>query len=130
MPNNKKIRIFAGPNGSGKSTLFNEFSKNYNTGFFINADLLEKKLAESGLIDLKEIGLAVTQADLDNFKKLNATQSLFIKAKEEGHLIDILIKENFIVDASKETHSYEGAFIALLLEIFLLNKTSPLVLKP
>ena len=57
MPSNKKIRVFAGPNGSGKSTLFNEFSKNYNTGFFINADLLEKKLSETGLIDLQEIGL-------------------------------------------------------------------------
>lgn len=44
MPN-KKIRVFAGPNGSGKSPLFSEFSKNYNTGFFINADELEKKLA-------------------------------------------------------------------------------------
>jgi predicted ABC-type ATPase len=48
MPSKKKIRIFAGPNGSGKSTLFNEFSKKYNTGFFINADELEKKTSRIG----------------------------------------------------------------------------------
>lgn len=64
MPSNKKIRIFAGPNGSGKSTLFHEFSKHYTTGFFINADILEKKLAESGLIDLNELDLEATQQDL------------------------------------------------------------------
>lgn len=112
MPSNKKIRIFAGPNGSGKSTLFHEFSKNYNTGFFINADILEKRLAESGLIDLKEIGLDATQDDLDAFMTLDSSKTLFNKAAEEGHVIDIFVKENFIVDASKETHSYEGAFIA------------------
>lgn len=112
MPSKKKIRVFAGPNGSGKSTLFNEFSKNYNTGFFINADELEKKLSQSGLIDLAEIGITATQEDLDAFKELVSSQSLFQKANEGGHVIDILIKENFIVDASKETHSYEGAFIA------------------
>lgn len=112
MPSNKKIRIFAGPNGSGKSTLFHEFSKNYNTGFFINADILEKRLAESGLIDLKEIGLDATQVDLDAFMTLDSSKTLFNKAAEEGHVIDIFVKENFIVDASKETHSYEGAFIA------------------
>lgn len=112
MPSKKKIRIFAGPNGSGKSTLFNEFSKNYNTGFFINADELEKKLAQSGLIDLAEIGITATQKDLDYFKSLPSSKSLFKKAKDGGHVIDIIVKENFIVDASKETHSYEGAFIA------------------
>jgi predicted ABC-type ATPase len=112
MPSKKKIRIFSGPNGSGKSTLFSEFSKNYNTGFFINADDLEQKLSQSGLIDLTSLGLVATQKDLDNFKALPSSQSLFQKANEEGHAIDIEIKENFIVDASKETHSYEGAFIA------------------
>jgi predicted ABC-type ATPase len=122
MPSNKKIRVFAGPNGSGKSTLFNEFSKNYNTGFFINADVLEKKLAESGLIDLHEIGLIATQKDLDAFKTLPTSQTLFQKAEDEGHAIDILVKENFIVDASKETHSYEGAFIASFIRHLLITQ--------
>lgn len=122
MPSNKKIRIFAGPNGSGKSTLFHEFSKNYNTGFFINADILEKRLAESGLIDLKEIGLDATQSDLDAFMTLDSSKTLFNKAAEEGHVIDIFVKENFIVDASKETHSYEGAFIASFIRHLLITQ--------
>lgn len=120
MPSKKKIRIFAGPNGSGKSTLFHEFSKNYNTGFFINADILEKKLADSGLIDLSELGLDVSQQDLDAFKILASSQSLFHKANEAGHQIDVFVKDNFIVDASKETHSYEGAFIASFIRHMLL----------
>lgn len=120
MPSNKRIRVFAGPNGSGKSTLFHEFSKNYNTGFFINADILEKKLADSGLIDLSVLGLDVTQQDLDAFKMLASSQSLFRKANEAGHQINIFVKNNFIVDASKETHSYEGAFIASFIRYLLL----------
>jgi len=122
MPSNKKIRIFAGPNGSGKSTLFHEFSKNYNTGFFINADILEKRLAESGLIDLKEIGLDANQDDLDAFMTLDSSKTLFNKAAEEGHVIDVFVKENFIVDASKETHSYEGAFIASFIRHLLITQ--------
>ena len=44
MQKNKRLRVFAGPNGSGKSTLFNEFKNNYNPGYFINPDELEKLL--------------------------------------------------------------------------------------
>lgn len=120
MPSNKKIRIFAGPNGSGKSTLFNEFSKNYSTGFFINADMLESKLASSGLIDLNEVGVSATQQDLDMFKNLPTSQSLLVKADNAGHSIDVTVKENFIVDASKDTHSYEGSFIAAFIRHMLI----------
>ncbi|MBD0724774.1 hypothetical protein B6A10_06240 [Flavobacterium sp. L1I52] len=119
---NKRVRVFAGPNGSGKSTLFSEFSKNYDTGFFINADEIEKKLAVSGLIDLKEIGLTATQEDLEIFKASEASKSLFQKANESGHVIDVSVKENFIVDTLKETHSYEGAFIASFLRHLLISQ--------
>lgn len=122
MPSNKKIRIFAGPNGSGKSTLFKEFSKNYNTGFFINADELEQKLSASGLIDLKEMGLSATQEDLEHFKVLPSSQSLIKKAALEGRNIDVFIKENFIVDTSKATHSYEGSFTASFIRDLLMKQ--------
>lgn len=73
MASNKRVRIFAGPNGSGKSTLFKEFQNEYKekTGYFVNADLLEKELFDSSLIDLKAIGLSATQADLEAFKLLH-----------------------------------------------------------
>jgi predicted ABC-type ATPase len=114
MASNKRVRIFAGPNGSGKSTLFEAFQSEYKekTGYFVNADLLEKKLFDSSLIDLKSIGLVATQTDLENFKQLPTSQSLINKAIADGHAIDIHIKENCIVDNSDDSHSYEGSFIA------------------
>ena len=100
MPN-KRIRLFAGPNGSGKSSLFHEFSKNYSTGFFVNADDLERKLIAFSLIDLKEVGVTATQKDLDDFSTLPSSVSLLTKAEVAGHKIDVSIVENCIVDKSR-----------------------------
>lgn len=125
MARNKKIRVFCGPNGSGKSSLFHEFSKNYNTGFFINADILEKKLAETGLIDLSEMNLNATQSDWELFKEMEPSKTLLNKATSQGYPIDAFVKDNFIVDTSKQSHSYEGAFIAAFLRhlLVLQNKS-------
>lgn len=120
----KRVRIFAGPNGSGKSTLFEEFQHEYKekTGYFVNADLLEKKLLDSTLIDLKSIGLSATQSDFEEFKLLPDSISLINKAKQEGHTIDIYIKENCIVDNSPDSHSYEGSFIASFIRHLLIKQ--------
>lgn len=56
-----RLRIFAGPNGSGKSTLFDSFSKKYNSGIFLNADVIEKELSTKGFIDLSEFNLNLSQ---------------------------------------------------------------------
>ena len=64
-----RLRIFAGPNGSGKSTLFDSFSKKYDAGIFLNADLIETELSIKGFIDLSEFNLNLTQNDLDEFLK-------------------------------------------------------------
>ena len=112
MQRNKRLRVFAGPNGSGKSTLFEEFRKNYDPGYFINADELEKKLATSGLIDLSEIGIKTSQKDLEEFTRTKGAKSMIAKSSQEGHIINIEIKENFIVDISRDTHSYEASFSA------------------
>jgi predicted ABC-type ATPase len=124
MASNKRVRIFAGPNGSGKSTLFEAFQSEYKekTGYFVNADLLEKKLFDSSLIDLKSIGLFATQADLEVFKQLPNSQSLINKAIADGHTIDIHIKENCIVDNSDDSHSYEGSFIASFIRHLLVEQ--------
>lgn len=112
MPNIRRIRIFAGPNGSGKSSLFEGFSKQYKTGYFVNADNIEKRLADSGLVDLNEMGINASQDDLETFKLLKSSRSLLQMAEDRGHIIDVKVKDNFIVDTSKKTHSYEGAFVA------------------
>ncbi len=112
MQKNKRLRIFAGPNGSGKSTLFDEFKKQYDPGYFINADELEKLLNNSGLIDLQSIGIKATNKDLMAFSKTKEAKTLHVKAIAEGHNIKIEINENFIVDKAKDTHSYEASFVA------------------
>ena len=111
----KRLRIFAGPNGSGKSTLFEEFSKSYNTGYFVNADYIEIILKTKGFIDLEDYSIKATQEDLDSFFKKDEAQTLIEKSKNSGHNIGIEIKENLIVDPSKVTHSYEGALVAMFL---------------
>lgn len=94
------MRIFEGPNGSGKSTLFDSFSKKYNAGIFLNADLIEKELANTGYIDLSEFSLNLTQKDLNEFLKTKRAASLIKKSIEDYHKIDLCIKENVIVDAA------------------------------
>lgn len=112
MQESKRLRVFAGPNGSGKSTLFNEFKKNYNPGYFINADEFEKQLGRSGLIDLEPIGVMASPEYLLKFSKTREAKTLLDKAAAEKHTINIEIKENFIVDKAKDTHSYEASFVA------------------
>lgn len=98
--------------GSGKSTLFTEFKKNFNPGYFINADELEKLLNNSGLIDLNTFNTKATHKDLDAYSKTKQAKTLLAKAGKEAHSINLRIKENFLVDKSKDTHSYEASFAA------------------
>ena len=49
-------------------------------------------------------------------------QSLIQKAAHDGRAIDVLIKENFIVDRSKSTHSYEGSFTASFIRDLLIKQ--------
>lgn len=110
-----RLRIFAGPNGSGKSTLYDSFSKKYNAGVFLNADLIEKELANNGFIDLSEFNLNLTQNDLNEFLQTERAASLIKKSIDDNHKINFSLKENVIVDEQKETHSYEGALISAFL---------------
>lgn len=112
MQKNKRLRIFAGPNGSGKSTLFNEFKKQFNPGFFINADELEKQLNISGFIDIKPIVATSSQNDLTTFSTTKEATSLQAKAISEGKSIQLQIKECCIVPTNKITNSYEAAYAA------------------
>lgn len=110
-----RLRVFAGPNGSGKSTLFESFSKNYNTGVFINADLIEKELATKGFIDLNDYNLDLDEEDLRKFLQTHNAKSLIQKSSESGHPINFEISQNILVDKARDTHSYEGALISSLL---------------
>lgn len=111
MPKAKRVRVFAGPNGSGKSTLFSTIAEKFNVGYFVNSDEIEKEIASKGFINLDTYGLHLTEGDLQEFKKENDAITLIQKAKKEGHSIDVEIRENVIVDKSKQTHSYEASLI-------------------
>ena len=125
MSSPNRIRIFAGPNGSGKTTMYTELSKNYNSGFFINADEIEKTLQTKGLIDLTELSLKSTQEELDNFKKTEEIISLLQKANRENYIIDVKVSENFIINKPRNTNSYEASFTASFIRYLLIkNKKS------
>lgn len=111
----KRLCVFAGPNGSGKSTLFEAFSKKHDIGYFINADLIENILKTKRFIDLESFNIKATQAELRSFFNKEEAHSLIKKSTESGYRIDVEIKENLIVNLSKNTHSYESALVAMFL---------------
>ena len=112
MAETKRLRIFAGPNGSGKSTLFADISGRYSAGYFVNSDNIEGELAKTKFINLDDFGLSLTQKDLDLFLGQKDSVTLLNKAKDAGFPIELYIKENVIVDNSKNTHSYEASLIS------------------
>lgn len=116
-----RLRVFAGPNGSGKSTLFRQISQSFSVGPFINADLLEEQLVRSGLINLDSFQIKATEENFLAFTKSASAQSLISKAVSEGLMIDVSLRENYIVDKSKVSHSYESALVAMFLRQMLLQ---------
>jgi deoxyadenosine/deoxycytidine kinase len=101
-----RLRVFAGPNGSGKTTLFEEFSKKYKSGVFLNADYIEKELTTKGYLDLSDYNLTLSSDDLNIFFETQRAKSLLKKASTDNQLIDFEIKENLIFDRKKSSHSY------------------------
>lgn len=122
MPSQNRVRIYAGPNGSGKSSLYDAISKEYISGLFINADLIEKQLKTIGFVDLTDFNLKTNNSQLNTFKQLPASVSLINKAINEGYAINFFIKDNFILNELKVTNSYEAAFIASFIRHSLLQE--------
>lgn len=122
MPSQNRVRIYAGPNGSGKSSLYKVISKEYISGLFVNADEIEKQLKTIGFIDLTEFNLKIDAKEFENFKNLPSSISLIKKAITEGFTVDVVIKDNFVVNKPKSTNSYEAAFVASFIRYSLLNE--------
>jgi predicted ABC-type ATPase len=108
----RRLRVFAGPNGSGKTSLFERVKRQYRTGFWINADCIEKEISEKGFINIEEFNLHLKQSDFELFCRLNDAVSLITKLEKLGQQINICIKNNIIVHQSKKIYSYEAALIA------------------
>lgn len=122
MPSQNRVRIYAGPNGSGKSSLYKVISKEYISGLFVNADEIEKQLKTVGFIDLTEFNLKTDAYQFENYKILPSSLSLIKKASSEGFAIEVVVKDNFILNKSKSTNSYEAAFVASFIRYSLLNE--------
>lgn len=111
----KRLRVFAGPNGSGKSTLFEEFSLNYYTGHFINADYIEKILETKKILNLDLFNLKATEYEFNDFLNNDNAKSLLKKSEEENHKIQLSCSENYIRTYSKNGSKYEGSLISSFL---------------
>lgn len=117
------MRVFAGPNGSGKSTIFNQIASQYDIGYYVNADDIEKQLL-TGNIRLSDFGLQnISTGEFSAFLK---NHSLFKKAEDEGLDIAVDFHEGIISKKVKSGNSYEAAFIADFLRQQLIEKGSKL----
>ena len=102
------MRIFAGPNGSGKSTIIYDIKKNFYSGFYLNADDIQKACSEKGFINLGDYQLNIPTAV---FEKYLATSSLREKSEKDGYKVDLKVRNN-VITTGKDTHAYEAALIA------------------
>ncbi len=110
----KRLRIFAGPNGSGKSSLYAEIKKEYNSGSFINADLLFQLLQEKNQFDFSLLGITEAAKFLQesNYFESILTQSiLYSKIKELRTEKSILYLDG--LDADNQFASALSQFIFL-----------------
>lgn len=115
---NRRLRVFGGPNGSGKTTILNQINLNYDLGYYINADEIEKQLKSSQEIDLSAYG--IQKYDEGKFKRALKNHSIITKAKKDGYTIDLQINGNYIINPDAKSHSYEAAFLADIIRIELL----------
>ncbi|WP_076503164.1 hypothetical protein [Belliella pelovolcani] len=100
--------MFSGPNGSGKSTLIQEVKKNYNVGFFINADEIEVKVNKFKFLDISEFtNKSINQNNWNSF--LASLNTNDIRIKEE--FPEIIISDKFLI-CKKGINSYQAAIMA------------------
>lgn len=106
------MRIFAGPNGSGKSTIFKLIEKNYDVGYYINPDEIEKDLKDTGRYNMATFGFSTCTGE--EFASFCQKHSILRKARQEGFSIDLELDptSNFIYHLKSGTHSYEAALIS------------------
>lgn len=115
---NKKLRMFAGPNGSGKTTLLGEINKNFNIGYFINADKIEAYLNTKKFFDCsKFLPNPVHQDEWEAFLSSHHDDERIAKKNFKG----FGIKENFFI-CNQAINSYHAALIAEFFREILLGE--------
>jgi predicted ABC-type ATPase len=74
----KRFRMFAGPNGSGKTTLIEQIGQQFNLGYFINADLIQKSLDTQGITHPKTSTFSTLSTKKGRFVKKNKFEVIFL----------------------------------------------------
>lgn len=113
----KRFRMFCGPNGSGKSTLIKEIAKNYNLGYFINADIIKTRANTHHFIKAENfLPHTIKQKDWDEFVEHYKNDT------RNQDLASTLSIDNSILVFQNKINSYEAALIATFFRERLLDE--------
>jgi predicted ABC-type ATPase len=99
----------------GKSCLFKEYTEKFGPSIFVNADEITDVLKSKALINLSDWKIVDGENFWREFQKRDDAISLISKANESGATIDLIFRENCIVNSDRESNSYEGAYLASFL---------------
>lgn len=106
----KRLRLFAGPNGSGKTTIVEKISRDYNLGFIVNADDIEKRLKLEGSYSLKEQDIYATTEMMKDYIR---EEGFSMQKISDLHYVDsISVTEQQIQLPVAFVNSYVAADIA------------------
>ena len=111
----KRLRLFAGPNGSGKTTILERIPKEVNFGYIVNADEIEKTLAQESKYSLSEQNISTDTELLQHyFRNVGFSTQ---KIKDPGFIDHLIVKDNNIHLPINYVNSYVAADIAGFLRI-------------
>jgi len=114
----KKLRFFAGPNGSGKTTLIKQIRKQFNIGYYINADIIEAQLNSKKYIECTQyFPGTLGHADWLQYLKSTEGDNRMKALSWDG----ISLKEGIFV-SRQPVNSYHAAVIAAFFREKLLLK--------
>ncbi|MEM8894843.1 MAG: toxin, partial [Bacteroidota bacterium] len=120
----RRLRLFGGPNGSGKSTIFKLVDKNFDIGYYVNADEIEKQLLSTGYLDLGHFGIEHNKPE--SFTTFLSQHPLKDKARSVGYNINLVLENGLIHANEISSLSYEAALLADFIRKELIKKGAKL----
>lgn len=121
-----RLRIIAGPNGSGKSSVFDlvknfrEQNKAVRTGPFVNSDLIEKVLQETGTLNLADFEIKLPAPTIvEDYLKISTLKAPY----EPGIITDLIrLDGTHLKLRSKKSSPRIGMIVSDLIREELLNQ--------
>lgn len=118
-PGKKIVRIFAGPNGSGKSTIYEFISRNYESGCFVNADIIAVDLEKDGFFALSKYGIKLPKEVV-----LNTLNQSSWGWEDLGNFIirSMTVDDDLNIYVNHDKLGYQAAIIADLARMLLIKE--------